>query len=188
MSTIAAGVLYGGTDSRASKGSPRARPTLAESGDRRRRCTGSILLVHRGETGAAYARNGSETGALGWPTNQQRCGLPRNGCYQDFEGGSIHWSPAGGAHATSGAIRSYWAAQGWENSSLGYPTGDAVTIADGTQQQFQGQTVYALASGAVRTVDRGETGAAYGRAGSQTGVLGWPANQQRCGLLRNGCY
>ena len=34
---------------------------------------------------------------------------------------SIYWTPRTGAHEVYGAIRDYWAQQGWEGGSLGYP-------------------------------------------------------------------
>ncbi len=56
---------------------------------------------------------------------RQKCGLTGGGCYQQFQGGRIYWSPASGAHAmVTGAIWDLWKAQGYEKGALGYPTGD----------------------------------------------------------------
>jgi uncharacterized protein with LGFP repeats len=66
--------------------------------------------------------------------------MVRGGCGQQFQGGSVYWSPATGAHATSGAIRTAWMAQGWERGTLGFPAG-AMTCArpdGGCEQRFEG--------------------------------------------------
>jgi uncharacterized protein with LGFP repeats len=88
---------------------------------------------------AAWAARGWETSALGYPTSDMFCRLRNGGCGQHFQGGSIYWSTSTGAHPVTGAIRSLWAARGWETSSLGYPTADAVPAGRGRYtQRFQG--------------------------------------------------
>ncbi|PVZ93992.1 hypothetical protein DDQ50_09540 [Amnibacterium flavum] len=108
---------------------------------------GAVQLVDRGETGAAYSRVGAQTGVLGWPISAQSCGLRGNGCYQDFAGGSVHWSPTTGAHATSGAVRTLWGTTGWESGPLAYPKADAVTSGGVTTQEFQGGQIRVDAQG-----------------------------------------
>jgi uncharacterized protein with LGFP repeats len=44
-----------------------------------------------------WAASGWERGALGYPTADEICGLPNGGCSQEFQHGSIQWSPATGA-------------------------------------------------------------------------------------------
>ena len=45
------------------------------------------------------------------------------GCYQDYQGGAIIWSPATGAQpSTKGPIRDFWARSGFLTGPLGYPT------------------------------------------------------------------
>jgi uncharacterized protein with LGFP repeats len=81
------------------------------------------------------------------------CGLRGGGCYQPFQGGSIHWSPATGAQATNGAIRARWGQLGWENGFLGYPAAAAQVLPNGdVSQRFQGGTLHWSArTGQVRT-------------------------------------
>ncbi|WP_101650598.1 L,D-transpeptidase family protein [Brevibacterium ihuae] len=82
-----------------------------------------------------------ERGTLGYPTSAERCGLTGGGCYQWFQGGQIHWSPASGAHATWGGMRTAWGKAGYERGSWGYPTGAEQLRHDGRwQQRFQGGT------------------------------------------------
>ena len=91
----------------------------------------------------AWAAGGYQDGLLGFPTGTEACGLKGGGCYQSFQGGQIHWSPATGAHPTrAGAISSFWAQSGWENGPLGYPTGMETCKTGGEcYQAFQNGTL-----------------------------------------------
>ncbi|MEW1943315.1 S8 family serine peptidase, partial [Pseudarthrobacter sp. NPDC080037] len=82
----------------------------------------------------------SLNGALGAATTGEVYGLKDNGGYQCFEHGCILYSPASGAHVSTGAIRALWAATGYENGALGYPVTDEVPgLRDGgVYQNYQG--------------------------------------------------
>ncbi|MGZ2393058.1 polysaccharide deacetylase family protein, partial [Pseudarthrobacter sp. PvP022] len=82
--------------------------------------------ITKGAIDAAWAAQGWENGGLGYPTSNEIGGLKDGGVYQNFQGGVIHWSPATGARITKGAIDAAWAAQGWENGGLGYPTSNEI--------------------------------------------------------------
>jgi uncharacterized protein with LGFP repeats len=86
---------------------------------------------------------GYEKSRLGYPVTNEICGLTGGGCYQGFQGGTIHWSPTTGAHATWGAIRAAWGALGYEKSKLGYPvTNEICGLANGgCVQNFHGGTI-----------------------------------------------
>ena len=56
----------------------------------------------------------------------------------DTPNSSIYWHPQTGAFLVAGEFRSQWAAQGWENGQLGYPTSDPTMTVYGLVQQFQG--------------------------------------------------
>ncbi|TFV51962.1 hypothetical protein E4P43_07880 [Blastococcus sp. TF02A-35] len=86
----------------------------------------------------AWGRLGWENGRMGYPTGGVVCGLRGGGCWQPFQGGAIHWSPATGAHATFGAIRDAWGRQGWENGRLGYPVSGEMVSGGVVRQNFQG--------------------------------------------------
>ncbi len=86
----------------------------------------------------AWARVGWENGRLGFPTTHQLVTPDSFGRVSHFQGGSIFWSPATGAHAVDGGIRNHWASTGWERGGLGYPVSDAYPIAEGFRQDFQG--------------------------------------------------
>ena len=67
-----------------------------------------------------WAELGWEGGFLGFPLTDETSTPIRNGKYNTFEHGSIHWSPATGAHETHGAIRDKWGSLGWESGPLGF--------------------------------------------------------------------
>ncbi|NAZ86330.1 excalibur calcium-binding domain-containing protein [Kineococcus indalonis] len=96
-----------------------------------------------------WASLGWERSFLGFPISEE---LPAaGGVFQRFQGGTLYWSPATGAHSVSGAFYSYWAARGWERGTLGYPTSQELVSANGVYQNFQGGTLtWTRAQGVVR--------------------------------------
>ena len=100
----------------------------------------------RGLVIAAYEGLSAQDGTLGFPTTDEVCGLRGGGCFNHFQGGSVYWSPATGAHAVTGAIRDVWALLGWESGWVGYPLGDAQPVPGGVQQRFEGGTLLWTAS------------------------------------------
>ncbi|KXO87674.1 hypothetical protein AXK57_09725 [Tsukamurella pulmonis] len=85
-----------------------------------------------GVTGAIrdfYLKQGGPTGKLGFPLmSELAVGGPTPGsvagAYNDFEHGSIVWSPEAGAHVVSGKIKDQWV-KGGGAFGMGYPKGDA---------------------------------------------------------------
>ena len=94
---------------------------------------------------------GFERGRLGYPITDELSGYPNGGFAQAFQNGSIYWTAGTGAHSTSGAIRTAWAAQGFERGRLGYPTTDIYPTGNGGfAQNFQGGSItWTAASGAI---------------------------------------
>jgi uncharacterized protein with LGFP repeats len=125
-------------------------------------------------------------GVLGYPTGNVACGTKDNGCYQNFQGGAISWTSATGAWETYGAIRSRWAAMGFENSTLGYPIAAPVSAKGGASQAFQNGTIAGSASSAFAVT--GAIGARWSALSSAAGVLGYPIGNAACGTKDNGCY
>ena len=104
-------------------------------------------VVFKKSTGAHTVRGaiGSKWKKLGWartsmklPITAQKCTLVRGGCFQKFQGGSIHWSKKTGAHATKGAIQRAWGTQKYEKGRLGYPTSGEFTSGSLKRQNFEG--------------------------------------------------
>ncbi len=142
-----------------------------------------------GEVYARWARGGWENGSLGYPTTDVTMLARDGGRFAHFQGGSVYWSPGTGARVLSGAVRDRWAASGWENGPLGYPTTDVTVLArdGGRFAHFRGGSVYwspgtgaRVVSGAVR--DR------WAASGWEGGALGYPVTDTTCGLARGGCY
>ncbi|MDQ0145486.1 Ig-like domain-containing protein [Pseudarthrobacter niigatensis] len=145
--------------------------------------------VSTGAIRAFWATTGFENGRLGYPVTDEVGGLKDGGVYQNYQGGTIMWSPATGAHITTGAIGGAWAAAGFENGRLGYPVTDEVGgLKDGgVYQNYQGGTImWSPATGAHITT--GAIGGAWAAAGFENGRLGYPVIDEVGGLKDGGVY
>ncbi|WP_346960674.1 M43 family zinc metalloprotease, partial [uncultured Arthrobacter sp.] len=148
--------------------------------------TGAFALL--GGIRTAWGGTGYENGKLGYPLSNETCGLINGGCYQKFQGGTIHWSQATGAVPTWGAIRATWAALGYERGKLGYPAGKETCglAGGGCYQSFQGGTIHwTSGTGAVATL--GAIRSSWGKLGYENGKLGYPTANETCGLVNGGC-
>ncbi|NAZ77102.1 SpoIID/LytB domain-containing protein [Kineococcus sp. T13] len=95
----------------------------------------------RGAIRERWAQLGWENGALGFPATGDVRTPNGRGSYTRFQGGSIYWSPATGAHAVRGGLLDTWGAQGWENGSLGFPASDETWVGGVLVQRFEGGTL-----------------------------------------------
>ncbi len=141
------------------------------------------------ETGAravvdAIADRWHTLGGLNWgwgvPTTDQLTTPDGVGRYNHFSrGASIYWTPATGAHAVQGDIRTRWAAGGWERGLMGYPTSDELGTPDGRARYttFQNGSVYWTPSGGAKAV-QGSIAAAYRGIGAHTSALGLPTSDE----------
>jgi serine protease len=131
----------------------------------------------------------SLNGALGAATTGEVYGLRDNGGYQCFEHGCILYSPASGAHVSTGAIRGVWAETGFENGGLGYPVTDEVAgLRDGgVYQNYQGGAIiWSPATGAHVSV--GSIRGLWAATGFENGRLGYPVTNEVGGLRGGGVY
>ncbi len=143
----------------------------------------------RGSIFDAWHKQSWEGGFLGYPLTDERCGLKDGGCYQTFQGGSIHWTRGTGAHWTRGTVRSKWSDMGWEQSLLGYPlTDERCGLKDGgCYQTFQGGSIHwTRGTGAHWT--RGTIRSKWSAMGWERSSLRYPVSDERCGLKNGGCY
>ncbi|MFB9376674.1 family 43 glycosylhydrolase [Kineococcus gynurae] len=122
-----------------------------------------------------WAAWGWENSSLGFPLNDEI--RLRSGAYSLFQDGSIYWSPATGAHVVKGLVRDKWAAQGWENGYLGYPTTDEIKLPGGAFSHFQGGSVYWSPATGTHAV-RGAIRSAWAQQGWETGRLGYPTSDE----------
>ncbi|MCC3297705.1 M43 family zinc metalloprotease [Arthrobacter caoxuetaonis] len=131
--------------------------------------------LNNGGIRSAYASLGYEQGFLGYPVSGE-VKIRNGGVYQSFQGGTIYWSPATGAHANAGGVRAAYARLGWENGFLGYPVSGEVKIRNGgVYQSFQGGTIY-WSPGAGGHANAGKIRAAYAAQGWENGRLGYPTS------------
>ena len=133
------------------------------------------------ELDAAAARN-----SLGSPIGPAALGLSNNGAYRDYFSGTVVWSAASGAHASKGGIRSTWIWSGMDRGPLGYPTTDEIggLTLGGVYQMYQrGAIVWSPTTGAHTSM--GAIRAAWGVAGYESGLLGYPVASE-VGNLKNG--
>lgn len=104
--------------------------------------------VDSGSSTSSTAKTAIQTAAkkhaskLGSSTTSVRCTLIKDGCYQKFQKGAVHWTKKTGAHPTYGTIASTWADTKREKGEYGYPTGDPYVSSTGRwAQKFQGGTI-----------------------------------------------
>ncbi len=84
---------------------------------------------------------GASASFLALPITHETPTPTRFGAFNHFQGGSIYWSPATGAHEVHGAIRDAWAGQSWEQDWLGFPTSDEYSVDNGRRSDFQGGSI-----------------------------------------------
>jgi hypothetical protein len=84
-----------------------------------------------------WAELGWEAGLLGYPITDETRTPDGVGRYNVFQGGSVYWTPATGAHEVHGVIRDKYAELGWEAGALGYPTSDEYAVSGGRRSDFE---------------------------------------------------
>ena len=138
--------------------------------------TGAV--ISKGAIRTTYANAGYENGVLGYPATNERTGLKDGGATQDFQNGSVHYSPATGAAITYGPVLQLWGSTGWENGKLGYPlANERFGLRDGgSQQKFQGGAVITSPYGVF--VGNGAILTTWVNGGSQDGRLGYPTSNE----------
>ncbi len=136
-----------------------------------------------------YYALGGLTSYLGKPTTLGACGIPGDGCYQNFQYGHIYWSAATGAWDVSGAIGDRWIQKGAERSIHGYPTGaEARGLKDGgAYQAYQvGRIYWSAATGAWDV--SGAIGDRWIALGAEKSLFGYPKESETYGLKGGGSY
>jgi hypothetical protein len=78
-----------------------------------------------------------EVGLLGYPITDEMKTPDGKGRYNVFQGGSIYWAQATGAHEVHGRIRDKYKELGWEAGPLGYPTSDETATTGGRRSTFE---------------------------------------------------
>lgn len=130
----------------------------------------------------------SYKGALGAATGPIVTGLKDGGSYQCFEVGCILYSPKTGARLSMGAIRTAWAATGFENGAMGYPTSDEIGgLKDGgVYQRYQGGVIYFHPNVGATVTQYGRIRDMWLHVGNVNGRLGYPTSNVKAGLKNSG--
>ena len=107
----------------------------------------------------------------GWPVAST--GPVTGGKAGAFQGGSIYWSAATGAHWLNGEVRNRYWAMGSNTSELGFPTSDLGPAGAGQAAAFTGGSIYWSAGTGAHAVAK-ELLPSWWGTGGITGSLGWP--------------
>ena len=127
--------------------------------------------------GERYAALGGAGGTLGAPTSPLRS--YGSGKFRDFQGGSVYWSKATGAHVVTGATLARYRGAGGPASPLGWPLSDTLPSEVGplgaTYAVFAGGRLYAGAADPVAwQLLNGPVLTGWLERGSIAGPLGLP--------------
>lgn len=139
-----------------------------------------------GSFGQLWSSQGGQYGFLGLPTTGENP-IRNGGVYQNFQGGTLYWSPPTGAHSVSGDFLRFFAGQGYENGYLGYPLTQEVPIRNGVFQVYQGGVLYWSPGAGAHSV-AGSFRELYGARGYENGDFGYPTSQEvpiRGGVFQN---
>jgi hypothetical protein len=133
----------------------------------------------RGAIRTRWAAMGWERSAVGYPTTGELGTPDGRGRFNHFQGGSIYWTPAAGAHDVRGAIRGKWSALGWERSALGFPTTGELGTPDGHGRfnHFTNGSIYWTPPTGAREV-RGTIRARWAALGWERSPLGYPTSDE----------
>ncbi len=136
----------------------------------------------KGAIRAYFNSMGATSSFLGLPLIDETPTPTRFGAFNHFQGGSIYWSPATGAHEVHGAIRDSWAGQSWERDWLGFPTSDEYTASGGRRSDFQGGSiVWDSSNGAISFVRSGTAAVSTPPSGSTVGARALAAARTKIG-------
>ena len=116
-----------------------------------------------------------EIGPLGYPTSDESATADGIGHFNDFQYGTIYWSPESGAHAVHGEILGKWSELERETGPLGYPTLDEAPTEDGVGHfnDFQHGSIYWHPDLGMYAV-YGDIFVKWYELGRETGPLGYP--------------
>jgi uncharacterized protein with LGFP repeats len=122
---------------------------------------------------------GRDRRLLGAPRTDETPTPNKPGRFNHFQGGSIYWSAATGAHEVHGAIRDTWASLGWENSFLGFPTTNETPTPNkpGRFNHFQGGSIYWSATTGAHEV-HGAIRDKWASLGWENSELGFPKSDE----------
>lgn len=141
--------------------------------------TGGVIPV-QGSIRASYWAAGGHASALGFPTGEHVCGLPGNGCQQNFDGGAVALTGSSAAVISTNPFSSRWIELGGVFGYLGYPV-DAPRCGfsnNGCKQAFQSGAVVMGPTGVYGV--GGAIAVTWAANNAQEGRYGYPTAPQTC--------
>lgn len=121
---------------------------------------------------------GAERGDMGYPVSDEVANPNKPGVAQSFRGGTVYWSSETGPHLVEGAILKAFREAGAENSALGYPSSDEVSLTrGGAFNRFEGGALYWSPRTGAHVVPRGPVFEAWGTVDYERGRLGYPTSE-----------
>ena len=126
-----------------------------------------------------YLAFGGPGGYLGFPLTDEAATSGGGGQYNDFERGTIYWSPGTGAHEVHGAIRGTYLALGGPAGFFGFPVTDETATPGGGGQynDFERGTIYWSPGTGAHEV-HGAIRGRYLELGGPAGLLGFPVTDE----------
>lgn len=130
--------------------------------------------------GWKYKQLNGAAGFLGQATTAELQTPAKPGLYRHFQGGSIYWSEATGAHEVHGLIRDKWASLGWEQGELGFPRTDEFTAPDnqGKYNLFEGGSLWYHPQTGNAFLVKGSIYSKWSQLRRGMGVLGYPVTDE----------
>ncbi len=139
--------------------------------------TGAQIV--RGAILQEWGAQGFERGPAGYPAGAELKTPNRDGVVQGFENGTMYFSPKTGAHRLQGLILGKYAQLGFENSPLGFPTGEEQGLKDaGRVSTFEGGNIYWSPLSGTWAVRTGPIMDTWAQQGFENGRLGYPISDE----------
>ena len=125
-----------------------------------------------------WSENGSELGDLGYPTSDAVRNPNKEGVSQGFQNGTVFQAADGDPRIVEGAILDKYKDLGYENSDLGYPTSDEISLSNGggALSRFENGGIYWSPNTRAHAVPYGQIFDAWGEEGFENGRLGYPVS------------
>ena len=126
-----------------------------------------------------WGAQGFEAGPLGYPVAEEVRTPNRDGVVQGFEIGAMYYTPANGAKRVQGMIFQKYAAMGYEDSWLGFPKTNEMSVKDfGKFNEFDGGFVYWSPLSGAWAIHKGPIFEAWKSQGYENGRLGFPTGDE----------
>lgn len=133
----------------------------------------------QGSIRGAWRDIGWEGSAVGYPLTNEQAAPDGRGRYNEFQSGSIYWSPSTPASSVHGSIRVLWRALDAQAGPLGYPSTHELVTPDrvGHYNHFQRGSIYWTPTTGAREV-RGAIRDRWASLGWERSRLGYPTSNE----------